>query len=104
MSWNVKASVDFWATVRPFRDRYPEREYIAIIKTIREAIDELAATGHVSESGWNEHRLSKSPFDDGSHFEFHIHDDDVLVVYFKRERKRVIRMVGVYDHRSIPSD
>ncbi|NGM16776.1 hypothetical protein GMI70_01905 [Eggerthellaceae bacterium zg-893] len=103
MTWDVRASADFWATVRPFKDVYPEKEYLAIIKTIREAIAELAETGRVSEAGWNEHRLAKSPFDDGNHFEFHIHDDDVLVVYFKRERRRVIRMVGVYSHRSIPS-
>jgi len=102
VSWDVRASADFWATVKPFRLTYPEREYIAIIKTIREAIDELARTGHVREAGWNEHALSRSPFADGNHFEFHIHDDDVLVVYFKRERRRVIRMVGVYDHESLP--
>ena len=47
--------------------------------------------------------LACQPFADGNHFEFHIHDDDVLVVYFKRERRHVIRMVGVFDHRSLPS-
>lgn len=31
------------------------------------------------------------PFGDGNHFEFHTFDDDVLVVYFKREAKRTIR-------------
>lgn len=102
--WNVRASAAFWSTVRPFRDRYPEREYIEIIRTIREAIEELRREGRVTEAGWHDHRLDKSPFDDGSHFEFHIHDGDVLVVYFKRERNRRIRMVGVYSHESIPSN
>ena len=37
------------------------------------------------------------------HYEFHIFDDDVLDVYFKRESRMVIRMVGVYDHKGIPS-
>ena len=92
MSWTVKASAAFWETVRPFRDKYPRQEYVEIIKTIRQ------------ETGWNEHRLELSPYNDGQHFELHVHGDDVLVVYFKRERKHIIRMVGVYDHRAIPSE
>ncbi|WP_282741185.1 hypothetical protein [Olsenella uli] len=104
MSWTVKASAAFWETVRPFRDKYPRQEYVEIIKTIREAIAELAQSGEVQETGWNEHRLELSPYNDGQHFELHVHGDDVLVVYFKRERKHIIRMVGVYDHRSIPSE
>lgn len=104
MSWKVRASAAFWATVRPFKMAYPEREYLAIIKTIREAITELEQYGCVRETGWSEHRLAESPFDDGNHFEFHIHDDDALVVYFKRTSNRTIRMVGVYSHSAIPSN
>lgn len=103
MSWSVRASNEFWATVRLLRERYPYKDYLSIIRTIREAIEELHETGRVVESGWNEHVLKRFPFDDGHHFEFHIHDDDVLVVYCKRERNRVIRMIGVFDHESIPS-
>lgn len=102
MRWAVRASASFWSTVRPFKNIYPEREYLAIIKTIREAIAELEQYGRVMDTGWAEHRLEGSPFDDGNHFEFHIHDDDVLMVYFKRERNHRIRMVGVYRHDSIP--
>ena len=102
MTWEVRASVDFWATVRPFKDKYPEREYLEIIRTIREAIAELREKGCIEETGWSEHALEHQPFADGSHFEFRIHGDDVLVVYFKRERRRVIRMVGVYDHAEHP--
>lgn len=58
--------------------------------------------GTVTEAGWDDHRLVRPPFSDGLHFEFHVHDDDVLVVYFRRERRRVIRMVGIYDHDGIP--
>lgn len=47
--------------------------------------------------------LAHSPFADGHHFEFHTFDDDVLVVYFKRESKHVIRMVGIYSHDTIPN-
>lgn len=100
--WQVKATREFWETVRPFKEKYPKREYLAIIKTIREAILELQEKGHVEDTGWSEHALERQPFADGNHFEFHIHDDDVLVVYFKRERRHVIRMVGVFDHQSLP--
>lgn len=48
--------------------------------------------------------LAHSPFEDVHHFEFHTFDDDVLVVYFRRESKRTIRMVGIYDHETIPDD
>lgn len=58
----------------------------------------------MEESGWHDHPLERSPFGDGNHFEFHTFDDDVLVVYFRREAKRTIRMVGVYDHDTIPDD
>ena len=99
--WQVKASVDFWKSVAPLKEKYPQREYISIIKTIREAILELQEKGHVEQTGWAEHKLTGYPYGDGNHFEFHIHDDDVLVVYFKRERKQVIRMVGVFSHDTI---
>lgn len=103
MTWDVRASASFWATVRPFKETYPKSEYLAIIKTICETIAELQREGRIIETGWSEHRLKRSPFGDGNHFEFHIHDDDVLVVYFKRERNRRIRMVGVYSHKTIPA-
>lgn len=102
MSWSVKATSDFWETVARLRNYYPRAEYVSIIKSVREAIAELAEKGTVEECGWSLHALNGYPFNDGNHFEFHIHDDDVLVVYFKRERKRVIRMVGVYNHTTIP--
>ena len=87
MSWKVRASAAFWATVRPFKMAYPEREYLAIIKTIREAITELEQYGCVRETGWSEHRLAESPFDDGNHFEFHIHDDDALCCLLQKDVK-----------------
>lgn len=101
--YTVKAGHDFWLTLNPFRRKYNRQQFIEIAGIIKDCIRELQAYGEVTENGWLNHLLEKSPFDDGLHYEFHIFDDDVLVVYFKRERKRVIRMVGVYDHRSIPS-
>lgn len=102
-AYQVKASDHFWLTLKPLKLKYTRDQIIEIIGIVKEAIAELADKGYVDEAGWNDHLLVKRPFADGSHFEFHIYDDDVLVVYFKRESKRVIRMVGIYDHSTLPS-
>lgn len=78
-------------------------QFAEIIRIIKACIAELAQHGYVDENGWAEHMLEKSPFNDGLHYEFHVFDDDVLVVYLKREQRRVIRMVGVFDHESLSS-
>lgn len=75
---------------------------IEILRSIYDSMQELETYGSIKETGWSEHQLKRHPFDDGAHYEFHIYDDDVLVVYFKIMRKHTIRMVGVYSHRSIP--
>ena len=89
-AYEVRAGRDFWNTLTPLRP-------------IKACIAELAQHGYVDENGWAEHMLEKSPFNDGLHYEFHVFDDDVLVVYLKREQRRVIRMVGIVDHESLPS-
>ena len=100
--YRVLASDHFWLTLNPLRRKYSHEQIVEIILIVKEAILELEEKGYVDEAGWNDHRLVRRPFADGSHFEFHIYDDDVLVVYFKRERKHMIRMVGIYDHSTLP--
>lgn len=100
--WEVRVPHRFWETLERLRQKYTREQMIEIISILKECIEELRRTGEVSESGWASHLLVKPPFSDGMHYEFHIFDDDVLVVYFKRERRKTIRMVGVYDHRGIP--
>jgi len=102
--YTIKISNRFWETAKVLRGKYTHEQFAEIISIIRDCINELAEKGFVDENGWNDHRLAKAPFDDGSHYEFHIFDDDVLVVYFRRERNRTIRMVGVYDHETIPKN
>lgn len=102
--WEVKAGDHFWLTAKPLKLKYSHRQFVEIINIVKEAIRELAEKGYVDENGWNDHQLVRKPFADGQHFEFHIYDDNVLVVYFKRESKRVIRMVGIYDHENLPRD
>lgn len=99
--YEVKASSHFWLTAKPLKQKYTHDQFAEIINIVKAAIRELADKGYVGENGWNDHQLVKRPFSDGSHFEFHIYDDDVLI-YFKREDPRTIRMVGIYDHETIP--
>ena len=102
-AYEVRAGRDFWNTLTPLRPKYTRGQFAEIIRIIKACIAELAQHGYVDENGWAEHMLEKSPFNDGLHYEFHVFDDDVLVVYLKREQRRVIRMVGVFDHESLPS-
>lgn len=101
-TYTVKAGHDFWKTLDPFRRKYSRAQFIEIVQIIKACIRELQMYGEVTENGWASHVLEKAPFGDGQHYEFHIFDDDVLDVYFKRERRMIIRMVGVYDHNSMP--
>ena len=102
--YEVVASDRFWLTAVALKPKYTHDQFAEIINAIKDAIRELAEKGFVEEAGWSEHRLLKPPYADGCHFEFHTYDDDVLVVYFRRERTRVIRMIGSYDHVSLPSN
>lgn len=100
--WQVKVPRYFWQTMAELRPKYSHAEYVEAVNSVKDCIAELAQTGTIAESGWNDHVLLQPPCNDGQHREAHTYDDDVLVVYFIRERNRVIRMVGVFDHRSIP--
>lgn len=102
MTWQVKTTPSFWRTVKELKPDYSREEHADILRSIDDCIRELEEKGSVEETGWSEHELRRYPFDDGGHFEFCIYNDDILVVYFRVLRKRTIRMVGVYSHRSIP--
>ena len=104
MNWSVKASPHFWRTALPLKEKYTHEQFASIIRSIRKAICELAASGRVQDRGWTDPTLQRLLFGDAAPTEFHTFDDDVLVVYFRREAKRTIRMVGIYDHDTIPDD
>lgn len=63
---------------------------------IQEATKILAETGTLpAEHGYMLHELEHEPW--LNFMEFHV-SNDVLVVYFDRNKKNVIRMVGIYNH------
>ena len=67
--WDVKASPDFWRTAIPLKPKYTYEQFAFIIRSIREAICELAQKGEVEEAGWHDHVLEHAPFGDGHFFE-----------------------------------
>ena len=100
--YDVKVPRSFWQTVVAFKPKYPHAQYVEVVNAVKDCIAELGRNGMIEECGWGDHVLVRSPYNDGQHREAHTYDDDVLVVYFIRECNRSIRMVGVFDHRSIP--
>ena len=102
-AYEVVAGEHFWSTLGALKGKYSKEQIAEIVGIVKECIRELQEIGRIEETGWSEHLLRRRPFADGNHFEFHIFDDDVLVVYFKRVKGRKIRMVGIYDHEGIPS-
>lgn len=97
----VIVSRQFWMAANKLKGKYSHQQFGGIITIVKETIDELGDRGYVDTTGWDDHMLVRRPFADGNHFEFHIYDDDVLVVYFKWESKKRIRMVGIYDHGTL---
>lgn len=100
--YEVKVPASFWKTLVALKPKYSHAEYVEVVNAVKGCIDELGRTGMIEESGWYDHVLVHPPYSDGKHREVHTYDDDVLVVYFLRERNRRIRMVGVFDHANIP--
>lgn len=100
--YEVRVPGSFWNTLVALKPKYPHAEYVEVVNAVKACIAELERTGMIEESGWDDHVLVHPPYSDGKHREDHTYDDDVLVVYFIRERNRRIRMVGVFDHSNIP--
>lgn len=100
--YEVRVPGSFWNTLAALKPKYSHAEYVEVVNAVKACIAELERTGMIEESGWDDHVLVHPPYSDGKHREAHTHDDDVLVVYFIRERNRRIRMVGVFDHLNIP--
>ena len=101
--FEVKVPSNFWRTMLDLKPKYSHREFVEAVNAVKECIAELERTGMLDKVRCDDHVLVRPAFNDGQHREAHTYDDDALVVYFIRECRRVIRMVGVFDHRSIPS-
>jgi len=74
-----------------------DKETVEILDELRELMITLQETGYIPEE-YQDHVLEKKPWR-GFH-EFHLLDD-MLVVYFKIEKKKVIRMVTITNHEEL---
>lgn len=70
-----------------------------VVNEIRELMRELQENGSVPKE-YQDHVLEKAPWI--GYNEFHVLDD-LLVIYFKIERKRTIRMVTITNHEELRS-
>lgn len=68
-----------------------------IISEIKEVMLELEKTGSIPTE-YQDHKLTRAPWT--GYNEFHVLDD-LLVIYFKIEKKKVIRMVTITNHKEL---
>lgn len=104
MNWSVKASPHFWRTALPLKEKYTHEQFASIIRSIREAICELAARGRVEESGWHDHPLERSR--SGTETTSSSTPSTTTCSWSTSDARRNAPsgMVGIYDHDTIPDD
>lgn len=95
MKYTVNIPNKFWQSVRKLRYKYAKDEFKEVIEKIKESIKILAREGCLPED-YDDHLLRRSPYT--NYHEYHVYDDDVLVIYFRYEKKLYLRFVEVTDH------
>ena len=98
MRYQVKISKGFWESAKKLKQKYTNEEFSDIIDEIRESIILLANDGKLPEE-YQDHILRRSPY--LNHHEYHLYDDDVLVIYVRNENHLYLRFVEVTDHATL---
>lgn len=101
MKYKVDFAKRFWRSPRILKSKYTNEEYAEIIDEIKESIMILANTGELPEE-YGDHILVKTPYVDFN--EYHLYDDDVLVIYHRFETKKVLHFVEVIDHKHLTQE
>ena len=93
----IKLEPQFMADYARFKRRRPE-----LIGELRDAIDQLAATGSVSE-GYRPHALSQPGGNYNEYIDFHLSEGaaDVIVLYMPHRTNPVIRLVRIGEHSEL---
>lgn len=98
MKYQVKISKRFWDSAKKLKKKYTNEEFSEIIDEIRESIVLLANDGALPQE-YQDHVLRRSPY--FNHHEYHLYDDDVLVIYVRNNRHLYLRFVEVTDHANL---
>lgn len=98
MNYRIKITHRFWKSAEFLKTKYPKEEVKAIIAEIEESILILRHQGSLPQE-YDDHILRRSPFV-GQH-EYHVYDDDILIIYSKHENKKLFRFIMVLDHEML---
>lgn len=98
MAYKILIPHGFWKSAEFLTKKYNKNEFKAIINEIQESIILLHHEGKLPKE-YDDHVLRRSPFV-GQH-EYHIYDDDVLVIYSKNSNKMIMRFIEITDHSKL---
>lgn len=98
MKYKVKISKGFWRSAKRLKQKYTNEKYSQIIDEIRELII-ILANGGILPKEYQDHILRRSPYQ--NHREYHLYDDDILVIYVRKQKQLYLRFVEVIDHKNL---
>ena len=98
MKYTVNIPDKFWRSLKRLKLKYTQDEFADVVAEIKESIKILASDGVLPEE-YHDHLLRRSPY--VNYNEYHVYDDDVLVIYYRYEKKLYLRFVEVIDHESL---
>lgn len=98
MKYTVNIPEEFWRSAKRLKQKYTHDEFVEIIEDIRESIVILAESGTLPPE-YNDHLLRRSPY--VNYNEYHVYDDDVLIIYYRHDKKLYLRFVEVIDHETL---
>lgn len=100
MKYEIDFAKRFWKSPRVLKSKYTNEEYSEIIDEIKESILILAETGSLPVD-YDDHVLVKTPYFGFN--EYHLYDDDVLIIYHRFESRKLFHFVEVTDHEHLTS-
>lgn len=98
MKYTVNIPDKFWRSAKRLKHKYTKDEFADVVEDIKDSIKILATKGKLPKE-YHDHLLRRSPY--VNYNEYHVYDDDVLVIYHRYEKKLYFRFVEVTDHETL---
>lgn len=98
MSYTVNIPDSFWRSIKKIKHKYTHDEFVEVVFEIKESIKILAKEGKLPPE-YHDHLLRRSPY--VNYNEYHVYDDDILIIYYRQNKKMYLRFVEVIDHESL---